>query len=92
MESCTTLLISFSDFDATQLNRLIHHSFQIQSFVLVRHFGSKCFGFWFGPSDKVTRALAMGNVFCHPRAECPVNAGELVIQNVNSMHHRRLQR
>ncbi len=34
----------------------------------------------------------MGNVFCHPRAECPVNAGELVIQNVNSMHHRRLQR
>lgn len=34
----------------------------------------------------------MGNVFCHPRAECPVNSGELVIQNVNSMHHRRLLR
>ena len=71
------------------LNRLIHHS---NSVVLVLHFGSKCFGFWFGPRDKVTRALGMGNVFCHPRAECPVNSGELVIQNVNSMHHRRLLR
>lgn len=67
----------------------IHHS---NSVILVLHFGSKCFGFWFGPSDKVTRALGMGNVFCHPRAECPVNSGELVIQNVNSMHHRRLLR